>query len=184
MDNYTSEPTDLVQQWIEQCVIDLSLCPFASAPYRAGRVRIAVCQSGSEIEYLQMLDTELGRLAADISVETTLVVAQRALSDFFDFNDFLSHAEALLETVDRESKLQIASFHPQYQFAGVAPSDVGNYTNRAPFPIIQWLRADTVAQAVQATDTLAIPDNNIETLKSISSSRLAALFPWCVENNS
>ncbi len=173
-----------MKQWIQQCVVDLSLCPFASAPYRAGKVRIAICQQASEACFLELLDTELVALDEDVDgeVETTLVAAPYALPDFFDFNEFLARADALLDVHDRHLKLQIASFHPRYQFAGVAATDAGNYTNRAPYPIIQWLRADTVAKAVEATDTLAIPDKNIETLKGMSAAELASLFPWSINS--
>lgn len=169
----------LVKQWIEQCVIDLSLCPFAAAPYRAGRVRIAICSKESESEYFRLIEAELEHLLSDLNgSETTLIVGQRVLGDFLDFNDFLTSAEALLTVNDRASHIQIASFHPDYRFGGVDAGDVGNYTNRAPFPIVQWLRTDSVTKAVNAMDTSAIPDNNIATLKAMQPTRLRSLFPW------
>lgn len=172
---------ELVRQWIERCVIDLSLCPFASLPYRAGRVRIVVCNSECASDYLAQIEDELIRLTtAAGDVETTLIVAEKALCDFLDFNDFLSEAESLLQREDQLNNFQIASFHPQYQFAGTDAEDPGNYTNRAPFPIVQWLRADTVAKAVSGTDTLAIPEANIERLRSMSSDECRKLFPWVV----
>jgi len=170
---------ELVCRWIEQCVIDLSLCPFASLPYRAGRVRIAVCGSDSETDYLAQIESELIKLIDDAGeVETTLIVAEKTLIDFLDFNDFLTDVESLLQQDDRQAAFQMASFHPQYQFAGVDAEDAGNYTNRAPFPVVQWLRADTVAKAVAGTDTLAIPEANIQKLKSMSIDECRKLFPW------
>ncbi len=176
------QPQRRVKQWIEQCVIDLSLCPFASVPYRAGRVRVSVCQKASEASFLDLIEAELIALDedVDIAVETTLVAAPYTLPDFLDFNDFLERVEALLATNDRQSRLQIASFHPHYQFAGASPSDAGNYTNRAPYPIVQWLRADTVARAVEVADTLAIPDRNIARLKAMTANELRSLFPWAI----
>jgi len=142
-----------VSQWVEQCVIDLSLCPFAGVPYRAGKVRIVVCDSPLE-------------------------VAQKALPDFLDFNDFLADVEALLRVDDRHLDFQMASFHPQYRFAGVDADDIGNYTNRSPFPVVQWLQADSVAKAVASTDTLGIPDANIKRLKAMGAAECRQRFPW------
>jgi len=174
-----SHTVSLVQQWIEQCVIDLSLCPFASVPYRAGSVRIVVCNKDSEADFLVTLEAELDNLLEDVdNCETTLVVGQNVLEDFLDFNDFLTGVENLLAVENRDSHIQMASFHPDYRFAGVEANDVGNYTNRAPFPIVQWLRTASVAKAVAATDTMAIPDKNIATLNSVSVERLRSLFPW------
>ena len=169
----------LVHQWIEQCVIDLSLCPFAGAPYRAGKVRIATCSKDSESRYFRLVESELERLLDEpTGPETTLIIGLQVLDDFLDFNDFLASAEALLTVDDRDSHIQIASFHPEYRFAGVDAKDVGNYTNRSPFPIVQWLRTESVTKAVSATDTSLIPDNNIATLKAMQPARLRSLFPW------
>lgn len=168
-----------VNRWVEQCVIDLSLCPFASFPYRTGKVRIAVCDGHSESDFLKLLQSELTLLRESTGdIETTLVVCMDIHGDFLDFNDFLADAEALLKTNRCQSEVQIASFHPQYRFAGVDENDAGNFTNRAPFPIVQWLRTDSVTLAVESTDTSLIPQHNIQTLQSLDVSRLRALFPW------
>ena len=177
-----SSPLESLQQWIEQCVIDLSLCPFASVPYRSGKVRIVVCSDNSESAYLQLIETELAKLGNDSGqVETTLIAAQKTLGDFLDFNDFLARVENLLDVADLKSTVQMASFHPFYRFAGVAACDVGNYTNRAPYPVVQWLRTESVTKAVDSTDTLAIPDKNVERLRSMDQEQLNSLFPWCIK---
>jgi len=185
MQSSTNHATvSLVQQWIEQCVIDLSLCPFASLPYRAGNVRIVVCSKDSESDFLALLEVELDNLLKDANAaETTLIVGQKVLEDFLDFNDFLTRAEALLAIDARDAHIQMASFHPDYRFAGTDADDAGNYTNRAPFPIVQWLRTESVAKAVSATDTMAIPEKNIAALKSVSSEQLRKLFPWVKPDN-
>ncbi len=173
------KPDYLINQWIERCVIDLSLCPFASAPYRTGKVRIVTCATDSAEGFLADIKAELDRLAANSSeIETTLIAAEIALTDFLDFNEFLTSVEALLQVDNLEEDFQMASFHPHYRFAGVDEDDAGNYTNRAPYPIVQWLRTDTVARAAAAMDTLAIPDANIEKLKNLESEKLRGLFPW------
>ncbi len=166
-------------QWVEQCVIGLSLCPFASAPYRSGRVRVVICDSDCVEGYLATIKTELEALKGNPdTIETTLIASITALPDFLDFNDFLADVEALLPQENLESQFQLASFHPQYQFAGTDKDDAGNYTNRAPYPVIQWLRADTVAKAVETTDTLAIPEKNINRLETLERMELRMLFPW------
>jgi len=168
-----------VSQWVEQCVIDLSLCPFAGVPYRAGKGRIVVCDSPLEVDFLARIESELIQLLDDPGLaETTLIAAENALPDFLDFNDFLADVEELLRVDDRESSFQVASFHPQYRFAGVDASDLGNYTNRSPFPVVQWLQADSVAKAVASTDTLGIPDANIERLKAMGAAECRQRFPW------
>ena len=167
-----------ISQWIEHCVIDLSLCPFAAVPYRAGRVRIVVCESTSEADFLAQIERELISLVDDPAAETTLIAAKYTLAEFLDFNDFLAAVEGLLQIDDREADFQMASFHPQYRFAGTGDSDTGNYTNRSPFPVVQWLRTESVAKAAAATDTLAIPDANIKKLNAMGSAACRARFPW------
>lgn len=173
------QPEELIQKWLVQCVIDLSLCPFASAPYRSGRVRIVVCDAETVTGFLATIQAELKRLIGDPdTIETTLIATQGLLPDFLDFNDFLTSVEALLTQENSEMHFQLASFHPQYRFAGVDEDDAGNFTNRAPYPVVQWLRVASVSKAADAMDTLAIPDANIKKLKSLGSSKLRALFPW------
>lgn len=175
---------DQIQNWVEQCVIGLSLCPFAAAPYRAGRVRVVICEADSAKGYLATIKTELNRLAVDDAeetkpkIETTLIASASVFSDFLDFNDFLTSVDALLQVENLDTEFQAASFHPAYRFAGVDESDVGNFTNRAPCPIVQWLRADTVSKAAEAVDTLAIPEANIKRLTELEPRTLRMLFPW------
>ena len=179
MPKSVSNTAEQISQWVEQCVIGLSLCPFAGAPYRAGRVRIAVCYSDSVADYLAQIESELLKLADDPALaETTLVVADNTLADFLDFNDFLADVEDLLLVDDRDQDFQMASFHPQYRFAGVDAEDIGNYTNRSPYPVVQWLRADSVAKAAASTDTLAIPDANIRQLSEMGKAECLKRFPW------
>jgi len=174
-----STTAEQVSQWIEACVVGLSLCPFAGVPFRAGRVRIVVCSSVSAGDYLAQIESELISLVSDPGLaETTLIVAENTLVDFLDFNDFLADVEELLQVDDRELSFQMASFHPQYRFAGVDAADIGNYTNRSPFPVVQWLKADSVARAAESTDTLGIPDANIKRLKSMGAAECRKRFPW------
>lgn len=178
MSSQNSAAEKLIRQWIEQCVVDLSLCPFARVPYRAGMVSIVLYSGDAKQGYLKALEAELERLIDNDQTETTLIAAPKVLSDFLDFNDFLAEAEALLRFDNRDSQFQMASFHPQYQFAGVDAEDVGNYTNRSPYPIVQWLRVDTISRAVDSTDTAAIPEANIQKLEQLGIAECRKRFPW------
>ena len=169
-----------VQQWIQQCVIGLSLCPFAKVPYQADRVRLSICAKTQAREILTELAVELVNLTrqSDQELETTLLVLPDALADFLDFNDFIGLAESLLEDLDHHQQFQLATFHPRYQFADVPADDVGNYTNKAPYPVIQILRESSVSKVVESGDTDAIPGRNIQRMQALGVAQLAQLFPW------
>src|SRR5690606_29140147 len=126
---------DATKRWLERAVVGLNLCPFAKAPYTKGRVRFCVSQAQDEEALLLDLCEELQRLAVseESEIETTLLVHPRVLNDFLDFNDFLDVADHALEEMNLDGELQVASFHPDYQFADAPVGDVANYTNRSPF---------------------------------------------------
>lgn len=158
------------RRWLEQVVIGLNLCPFARAPHLKGRVRIVVSQARNEDELVADLAEELGHLAAcDIDeTETTLLIHPQVLGDFLDFNDFLDIADATVQALGLEGELQVASFHPDYQFGDAAPDAVENCTNRSPYPTLHLLREASIERAVDAVeDTDAIYQRNIETLRRI-----------------
>jgi len=175
----TTTSVALVHQWLEECVIGLSLCPFASAPYKNNQVRVAVFNGTDAEAYLQRIADEIASLFEDQEgIETTLVVAENALPEFLDFNDFLHAVEQLIEEHELDHFVQLASFHPQYLFAGSAEDDAANFTNRAPYPIVQLLRVATVSRAVDSTDTMSIPEDNIKRLQELDTKTLRRLFPW------
>jgi hypothetical protein len=156
--------------WLEKAVIGLNLCPFARAVYASGRIRFRVSQARSADALLADLADELRLLAAsDPEVtDTTLLVHPHVLTDFLDYNDFLDVADAALQALDLGDVLQVASFHPQYQFADTEPDDISNYTNRAPYPTLHLLRQDSVERAVAAIpDPASIFDANIKRLRAL-----------------
>ena len=158
------------QKWLMESVVGLNLCPFAKAVVVKDKVRYRVCLSSAPQDVLQMLEDELQFLAsADASiVETTLVVAPYALPDFLDFNEFLGACDALLESIGLVGELQIADFHPCYQFAGEAPNAMGHFTNRSPYPTLHLLRESSVDEAVAAyPDAALIFGRNIATLEAL-----------------
>jgi hypothetical protein len=99
------------------------------------------------------------------------------LTDFLDFNDFLDVADALLEELNADGTLQVASFHPDYQFAGTKPDDIENYTNRSPYPILHLLREESIDRAIEVfSDTDDIYHKNMETLNALGLDGWRKLF--------
>jgi uncharacterized protein len=158
------------QTWLERAVIGLNLCPFAKAVHAKGQIRWVLSDAHTPEALLQELVTELQLLtdADPQAIDTTVLVHPQVLQDFLDFNDFLDVADAALEDLQLVGVLQIASFHPQFQFAGTAPGDMGNFSNRAPFPTLHLLREDSVEKAVAAfPDAQSIFERNIQTLENL-----------------
>jgi hypothetical protein len=155
------------REWLERAVIGLNLCPFAKAVHVRGQVRYVVSDATDLESLLADLLHEL-RVLADADpevVETTLLIHPHVLGDFLDYNDFLDVADAALESLDLEGVLQVASFHPAYQFAGTDPDDAANCTNRSPYPMLHLLREESVARAVEAfPDPDAIVERNLATM--------------------
>jgi hypothetical protein len=164
------DPLDQTRTWLEKAVIGLNLCPFAKAVHTKGQIRWVLSQANEPKALLLQLVEELQHLAqADPeAVDTTLIVHPQVLQDFYDFNDFLGVAEDALAELGLEGVLQIASFHPQFQFADAEPDDIGNATNRAPFPTLHLLREDSIERAVQAfPEAESIYERNIATLQRL-----------------
>lgn len=166
----TGDPLAVTRNWLEKAVIGLNLCPFAKAVYAKQQVRFVLSDASTPEALLEQLVEELVLLRDTPAeeIDTTLIIHPEVLTDFLEYNDFLENADAAVETLDLQGILQVASFHPQYQFAGAAPDDVSNYTNRAPYPILHLLREDSVERAVAAfPDPDVIIERNIETLDKL-----------------
>ena len=158
------------QRWLMEAVIGLNLCPFTKAVVVKDRVRYRVCLSSAPQDVLQMLADELQFLASvDASmVDTTLLIAPYAFPVFLDFNEFLGECAALLQSQGLEGELQVADFHPNYQFAGEAPDAMGHFTNRAPYPTLHLLRESSLDEAVAVyPDAALIFERNIASLESL-----------------
>ena len=164
--------------WLEEAVIGLNLCPFAKAVHVKGQVRYVVSQA-TDVEALQQaLAEQLQDLAAadPAQVDTTLLIHPNVLQDFEDFNQFLGLAEEMVEALGLDGVLQVASFHPQFQFAGTSPDDVSNATNRAPYPTLHLLREESIDRAVEAfPEAETIYEANIETLERLGPEGWATL---------
>ncbi|HEX3532022.1 MAG TPA: DUF1415 domain-containing protein [Thermoanaerobaculia bacterium] len=167
------EPDEIIartRHWLEAAVIGLNLCPFAKPVHAKEQIRYAVSQAETPEELLaDLLDEFQGLATADpAAIETTLLIHPRVLTDFLDYNDFLAVADAAVDDLGLRGILQIASFHPRYQFAGTAPDDIENYTNRSPDPMLHLLREASVERAVQSiSDPAEIYERNIATLRRL-----------------
>jgi hypothetical protein len=156
--------------WVDKAVIGLNLCPFAKAVQVKGQVRYVASQASTSKELADELVRELQLLqaAAPEEIDTTLLIHPGVLTDFYDYNDFLGIADEILSRLGLEGELQIASFHPDYQFADAAPDAIENYTNRSPYPTLHLIRESSLDKAVEAfPDAADIFEKNIETMRRL-----------------
>ncbi len=154
--------------WVERAVIGLNLCPFAKAVAVKGQIRYALSDASTVESLLEDLVAELNHLVLvnPQETDTTLLIHPRVLSDFLDYNDFLELADLAVAEMQLDGEIQIASFHPDYQFADSDFEEVANYSNRAPYPTLHLLREASVDRAVAAyPEASEIYQRNIETLE-------------------
>ena len=166
------------RHWLEAAVIGLNLCPFAKAVYVKNQIRLVVSQARHADDLLEELDRELDLLVATSAdeIDTTLLIHPTLFEDFLDFNDFLEVADGVVDEHALEGVIQLASFHPQFQFDGTSAEDISNYTNRAPFAMLHLLREASVERAVAAfPEADAIFEKNIATLEKLGHSGWKAL---------
>lgn len=164
------------QQWVKSFVVELNLCPFAKRELINNRVRFSVTEAITEEQLLETLQIELELLNNNTLIETTLLIHPRVLQDFYDYNQFLNFADSLLLEMELVGVYQIASFHPDYQFSDTNPEDVGNYTNRSPFPMLHILREESLEKAIDNyPDVDQIPSRNIELINSLGADKLEGI---------
>ncbi|NBW94904.1 MAG: DUF1415 domain-containing protein [Bacteroidetes bacterium] len=162
--------------WVESFVIGYGLCPFAKHELVHDRIRFVVSRATSGLELASALEDELKRLARDETIGTTLLIHPGALTDFQAYLVFLDIGNGLLEELGLDGDIQIASFHPTYQFAGTRPEDASNYTNRSPYPMLHLIREEDVSRAVEThPDVSGIPSRNIALMQEIGVDKLKAL---------
>ena len=167
------------QDWVVKAVIGLNLCPFAKAVHVKEQIKYVVSEARSVEALLEELAKELEYLA-EVSPEktdTTLLIHPYVLQDFLDYNDFLELADSLLEELKLDGELQIASFHPQYQFANTEFDDITNFTNRSPYPTLHLIREDSIDKAVEAfPEAEAIFETNMQTVEKLGLEGWKKLF--------
>ncbi|RYY75644.1 MAG: DUF1415 domain-containing protein [Gammaproteobacteria bacterium] len=176
-----------VKTWLNQVVIGLNLCPFSVKPARENRVRFHVTHAQVEEDLLAELSNEMKLLDAKptTEIETTLLIIPNFLHDFFDYTQFLGWAQAQLKRQGWLGVYQLASFHPNYYFAGTEPDDDENLTNRSPYPIIHIIREASLERALEYVEGVEdIPDRNRARVESLSSEQKKNLFPYLFNSRS
>ncbi|MDE1265430.1 DUF1415 domain-containing protein [Vibrio aestuarianus] len=182
----TAAITEHVEQWLNDVVIGLNLCPFAAKPQRNQQIKIFISEADTEelllqdiLEQLLVLDSCEAK-----KLETTLVVVPNMLHDFFDYNLFIDWVEALIRQQDWEGIFQVATFHPNYCFGGTEPEDDENLTNRSPYPIFHLIREESMERVLKHyPNPEAIPDTNIERVSNLSEQERQQLFPYLFSNS-
>ncbi|PUA29204.1 MAG: hypothetical protein B0W54_00940 [Cellvibrio sp. 79] len=174
-----------IVRWLNDVVIGLNLCPFAGKPTGENRVRIFISPATDDELLLQDLRREMELLdeKSASEIETTLVVIPHHLHDFFDYNQFLNWAEKMIKRNGWTGVYQLATFHPDYCFAGAEPDDAENLTNRSPYPILHVIREASLEKALQFYEGIdAVPDNNKKCVESLSMEQKRKLFPYLIDN--
>lgn len=181
---YSDEDINAIcRQWLERAVIGLNLCPFARRSYQLHRLRFSISHARHIDAFLELLENELHFLLQTpaTEIETTLVIEPNLFADFDVFLDVVALAEQVLEDIDATGTIQIAPFHPNFQFADEAPEDITNYTNRSPYPILHLIRESSIDQAVAAfPDAGAIYERNKTLLRKMGTegwSNLGIIYP-------
>lgn len=166
-----------VRQWVAEVVIGLNFCPFAHREVEKHRV-LYVDSSAQSIEAaLEDLASAMQELLEDERIETTLLVLSQGFQDFDDYLDLLDYAQITVRELNLEGTLQIASFHPDYQFADTASDDVSNFTNRAPYPILHLLREASLEKVLaRYPNPETIPERNIEVAQQCGIAYFQALL--------
>ncbi|WP_440879021.1 DUF1415 domain-containing protein [Vibrio natriegens] len=173
--------TQQVDQWLNDVVIGLNLCPFAAKPQRNKQIKIFVSEASQEEALLEDILLQLIELSntEPEKLETTLVVVPNMLDDFWDYNLFIDWVEGLIKQQNWEGIFQVATFHPDYCFGGAEPEDDENLTNRSPFPIFHLIREESMEKVLKHyPDPESIPDTNIARVSALSEEERKTLFPY------
>jgi|TARA_B100000519_G_scaffold139452_1_gene120832 hypothetical protein len=179
-----TEVISATRKWVEDVVVGYNLCPFAKRELVRNRVRFVVSEAETEDELLQALHSELQRLEDEPEIETSLLIHPGVLQDFGPYNEFLDAADGLLAYLDMEGVYQIASFHPDYRFAGTEPDAAENYTNRSPFPMLHLLREASLEAAIDSyPDVDGIPQRNIELMNELGSEKMRSILRSCLDES-
>ena len=158
----TNSIIEHTKKWIREVVVGCNFCPFAGRELVRGSIHYLVLQNAGTQKLLEEVVSVMKQLDEDLSIETTLLILPGSFEDFDEYLDLVEDAEAILEKEGYEGIYQLASFHPQYLFAGSAESDAANYTNRSPYPMLHFLREDSVSKAVDSyPDIDEVPNRNI-----------------------
>ncbi len=177
----SSHETDRIEAatlyWLENVVIGLNLCPFAKKEFLEQRISLHVSALQTAGDLLELLRVEIKKRDTNNDIATTRLILPKAFQNFYDFNDFLDEAEQLITVLNKTGEYQLASFHPDYQFAGTQASAAENYTNRSPYPILHILREEHVSRAVDShPNTEAIPERNIALMNELGVEKMKGML--------
>lgn len=179
-----SKVVSAVERWLDTVVIELNLCPFAKREYESGRVRFSQASATTEEVLLEELVVELSLLQRRPEIQTTLLIVPHMLDNFVQFNQFVGFAVSVIQAMNFEGVYQLASFHPEYQFAETSTDDVTNFTNRSPYPIVHLLREANLERAIaQHPNTQLIPEQNIRLMRELGTTHMQALLANCSLND-
>ena len=168
------------QCWLENTVIGLNFCPFASREFKQQTIHYAVSDTGRLEDSLTHLAAELQRLDQNPDIETTLLIFSDGYADFEAFLELIDYSDALLDQLKYRSIYQLAHFHPDYCFADVTADDPSNFTNRSPWPTLHLLRETSLQRAIeQHPDTAQIPDTNIKLARKLGIEKMQSLLQKC-----
>ncbi|MEP3653937.1 MAG: DUF1415 domain-containing protein [Litorimonas sp.] len=168
------------QAWLSSVIIAHTLCPFAKREFDNDRIHYAIIEDRNLETQLQRVIQECVALDRDGSRETSLLIFPKGLSEFEDYLDLLELANTLLKDQGYEGVYQLASFHPQYCFAGAAQDDPGNYTNRSPYPMLHILREASVEAALRTyPNPENIPTRNITVTQTLGLQVMKDLLQAC-----
>ncbi|MBP6184427.1 MAG: DUF1415 domain-containing protein [Saprospiraceae bacterium] len=186
MNNGFPEPHPTIQHtknWIQKVVIGLNFCPFAAKPFLKDAIRYTIHSPATLQSALEQLARELDVLDHQSEITTGFLIFPDGFADFFDYLDLVELAEELLADLDYEGVYQVASFHPDYQFAGNEKEDPANYTNRSPYPMLHLIREDSITEALEHfSDPENIPEQNRLTAQEKGLATMKALRKSCFEN--
>lgn len=153
--------------WIQDIIVKYSICPFAKREMERNTIRYQECDAESAAEVLEQVVLECMVLDRHPETETTIIILTKGFADFHEYLQLVETAEDLIVEYDYDGIYQIASFHPNYCFAGEPMDDPANFTNRAPYPLLHILRESSVEKALKHyQEPESIPERNIEFARS------------------
>jgi uncharacterized protein len=169
------------KKWITDVVIGCNFCPFAAREMKRGSIHYEVLVDATNETTLQAVVKIFSLLDSDEKIETALIILPHAYDSFTNYLDIVAKAETLLENENYEGIYQLASFHPQYLFAGSTIIDPSNYTNRSPYPMLHFLREDSVSKAIDSHPNIDnVPEQNVQFSKEKGLEYMQKLFAACM----
>jgi hypothetical protein len=168
----------LTRLWVQKLVVGEGLCPFAHPVMEKLHIEESTSLDLEQVtrSFLSLLNEM--QLAADDDLPTALFIVTAALADFDEYLDWLFLCEDLLEQAGLEGDIQLASFHPHYEFEGEDAEAMTNYSTRSPFPIIHFIRENHISEALKTvTKPEAIPERNKRHMERLGKEGLLQLMP-------